>query len=110
MSPLLNTIIIYARDMQRTAAFYERYFGFITTGEVIEGLIELAAPEGGASILIHQAAKSVKLGQVGVNRVERGDGRSELLGHIGSVEMQPGDVFVVETPGGGGYGAPDPGA
>ena len=66
MNPLLNTIILYARDMQRAAAFYERYFGFITTGEVIEGLIELAAPEGGASILIHQAAKSVKLGQVGV--------------------------------------------
>ena len=66
MTPLLNTIIIYARDMQCTAAFYERYFGFTTTGEVIEGLIELTAPEGGASILVHQAAKSVKLGQVGV--------------------------------------------
>lgn len=52
--------------MQRTAAFYERYFGFTTTGEIVEGLIELAAPEGGASLLIHQAAKSVKLGQVGV--------------------------------------------
>lgn len=66
MNPLLTTIILYARDMQRTAAFYERYFGFTTTGEVVEGLIELTAPEGGASILIHQAAKSVKLGQVGV--------------------------------------------
>jgi 5-oxoprolinase (ATP-hydrolysing) len=44
-------------------------------------------------------------GAVGVNRVERGDGRTEQLDHIGSVEMQPGDVFVIETPGGGGYGA-----
>ncbi|HZV91958.1 MAG TPA: hydantoinase B/oxoprolinase family protein [Caldimonas sp.] len=44
-------------------------------------------------------------GAVGVNRVERSDGRIETLGHIGSVEMRPGDVFVVETPGGGGYGA-----
>ncbi|MBZ8141473.1 5-oxoprolinase [Rubrivivax gelatinosus] len=44
-------------------------------------------------------------GAVGLNRVERADGRLEPLGHIGSVEMQPGDVFVVETPGGGGYGA-----
>ncbi|WP_346014438.1 hydantoinase B/oxoprolinase family protein [Rubrivivax gelatinosus] len=44
-------------------------------------------------------------GAVGVNRVERADGRVEPLGHIGSVAMQPGDVFVVETPGGGGYGA-----
>jgi 5-oxoprolinase (ATP-hydrolysing) len=28
-----------------------------------------------------------------------------VLGHIGSVEMAPGDVFVIETPGGGGCGA-----
>jgi 5-oxoprolinase (ATP-hydrolysing) len=46
-------------------------------------------------------------GAPGINRVERADGRVETLGHIGSVEMQPGDMFVIETPGGGGYGAPD---
>ena len=45
-------------------------------------------------------------GRCGVNRVERADGRVEALRHIGSVEMTPGDVFVVETPGGGGYGPP----
>jgi 5-oxoprolinase (ATP-hydrolysing) len=43
-------------------------------------------------------------GAPGANRVERGDGRVEALPHIGSVEMAPGDMFVVETPGGGGYG------
>ena len=43
-------------------------------------------------------------GQPGVNRVERANGRVEPLGHIGSVPMAPGDVFVIETPGGGGYG------
>jgi 5-oxoprolinase (ATP-hydrolysing) len=46
-------------------------------------------------------------GAVGVNRIERSPtsgGRSETLGHIGSAEMEPGDVFVIETPGGGGYG------
>lgn len=46
-------------------------------------------------------------GQPGANRVERADGRIETLGHIGSVEMNPGDVFVIETPGGGGYGTPE---
>jgi 5-oxoprolinase (ATP-hydrolysing) len=45
-------------------------------------------------------------GAVGVNRVERADGSVEPLGHIGQVEMAPGDVFVIETPGGGGYGTP----
>ncbi|WP_119154516.1 hydantoinase B/oxoprolinase family protein [Caldimonas tepidiphila] len=48
-------------------------------------------------------------GAVGVNRVERADGTVEPLGHIGSVEMRPGDVFVVETPGGGGWGEPPSG-
>jgi 5-oxoprolinase (ATP-hydrolysing) len=43
-------------------------------------------------------------GAPGVNRVERADGTVEPLGHIGSVAMQPGDVFVIETPGGGGWG------
>ncbi|MDP3222265.1 MAG: hydantoinase B/oxoprolinase family protein, partial [Rubrivivax sp.] len=45
-------------------------------------------------------------GALGINRVERRDGRVEALEHIGSAAMEPGDVFVVETPGGGGYGAP----
>jgi 5-oxoprolinase (ATP-hydrolysing) len=44
-------------------------------------------------------------GAVGINRVERADGQVESLDHIGSAEMAPGDVFVIETPGGGGYGA-----
>jgi predicted enzyme related to lactoylglutathione lyase len=52
--------------MHKTAAFYSTHFGFNTTGEISEGLIELHAPSGGASILIHHAAKSVKLGQAGV--------------------------------------------
>jgi 5-oxoprolinase (ATP-hydrolysing) len=43
-------------------------------------------------------------GAVGRNHVERVDGRIEALGHIGQVQMQPGDVFVITTPGGGGYG------
>ena len=45
-------------------------------------------------------------GAPGINRVERVDGRVELLAHIGSAEMAAGDVFVIETPGGGGYGPP----
>jgi 5-oxoprolinase (ATP-hydrolysing) len=43
-------------------------------------------------------------GQRGRNLVVRADGRVEELGHIGKTDMQPGDLFVIETPGGGGYG------
>ncbi|MFN8414611.1 MAG: VOC family protein [Anaerolineales bacterium] len=66
MQTPLSTILIYARNMQITAEFYQKYFDFISTGQVVEGLIELKSQNGGANILIHQAAKSVKLGQVGV--------------------------------------------
>ncbi len=43
-------------------------------------------------------------GQVGINRVVRSDGTVEELAHIGQAEMQPGDVFEIHTPGGGGFG------
>ncbi|HCY15026.1 MAG: 5-oxoprolinase [Curvibacter sp. GWA2_64_110] len=43
-------------------------------------------------------------GQVGLNRVVRADGQVEELGHIGQTAMQPGDVFEIHTPGGGGFG------
>ena len=43
-------------------------------------------------------------GKVGRNYVERLDGKVEELGSTATVEMQAGDVFVIETPGGGGYG------
>lgn len=45
-------------------------------------------------------------GQVGHNFVEHADGRVTELGHQGQVEMAPDDLFIIETPGGGGYGEP----
>ena len=45
-------------------------------------------------------------GAPGINRVERADGRTEPLAYIGEVAMQADDVFVIETPGGGGWGEP----
>ncbi|MBU1350598.1 MAG: hydantoinase B/oxoprolinase family protein [Gammaproteobacteria bacterium] len=46
-------------------------------------------------------------GAVGVNKVVRSNGATELLDHIGQAEMLPGDVFEIHTPGGGGFGTPD---
>ena len=45
-------------------------------------------------------------GAPGVNRVLRADGSRESVGHIGQVEMRPGDTFEIHTPGGGGFGRP----
>ena len=44
-------------------------------------------------------------GAVGINRVVRASGTVQDLQHIGSAEMQPGDIFEIHTPGGGGFGA-----
>ena len=46
-------------------------------------------------------------GALGRNSVLRADGSVDQLAHIGKTDMQPGDVFIIETPGGGGYGAPE---
>lgn len=43
-------------------------------------------------------------GVVGINTVIRGDTRREVVPHIGQVHMQTGDVFEIQTPGGGGFG------
>jgi 5-oxoprolinase (ATP-hydrolysing) len=45
-------------------------------------------------------------GEPGRNYVLRSDGSRTELGPFDQTEMAAGDVFVIETPGGGGYGAP----
>ena len=77
MTAPLGTILIYARDMSRTAEFYRKYFGFQTSGQVVEGLttapvlrdvsrrigVELPITEGVCAILegqpLHELAASL---------------------------------------------------
>ncbi|MFM2314794.1 MAG: N-methylhydantoinase [Cyanobacteriota bacterium] len=44
-------------------------------------------------------------GKLGENYVIRQDQTKEILDSTATVAMQPGDTFVIETPGGGGWGA-----
>ncbi len=44
-------------------------------------------------------------GQLGHNWVERKNGEIEELGSTASVQLEAGDMIVIETPGGGGYGS-----
>jgi 5-oxoprolinase (ATP-hydrolysing) len=46
-------------------------------------------------------------GERGRNWVRRSDGSVIKLAGCDQIEMSPGDCFVIETPGGGGYGRPD---
>ncbi len=43
-------------------------------------------------------------GAAGLQWVERADGSRSVLTGTDKAELEPGDVFVIETPGGGGYG------
>lgn len=45
-------------------------------------------------------------GALGANRVEHVDGTVTALAGSDSADVAPGDVLVIETPGGGGYGPP----
>jgi len=45
-------------------------------------------------------------GALGRNWVERADGAKEEFGATCAVAMGTDDVFVIETPGGGGFGSP----
>jgi 5-oxoprolinase (ATP-hydrolysing) len=48
-----------------------------------------------------------KSGSVGRNWIERADGKIDRFGATHTTTVHPGDVFVIETPGGGGYGCAD---
>ena len=48
-------------------------------------------------------------GAPGRNAVERADGRVETLAHAATTTVEAGDAIVIETPGGGGFGAPGAG-
>ncbi len=44
-------------------------------------------------------------GAPGRNSIQRADGRTEVLPGIARVELEAGDVLIIETPGGGGWGS-----
>ena len=47
--------------------------------------------------------KGGEAGKVGKSYVQRNDNSIKQLNSTATVEMKPGDIFVIETPGGGGY-------
>jgi 5-oxoprolinase (ATP-hydrolysing) len=42
----------------------------------------------------------------GRNAIRRTDGRVEELAGCAEAQLAPGHVFIIETPGGGGFGSP----
>jgi 5-oxoprolinase (ATP-hydrolysing) len=73
----------------RRVRFLEPMTASILSNGRIRGAFGMAGGEDGAP---------------GENRIERASGAVEILAAIGQSEMEAGDVFVISTPGGGGYG------
>jgi catechol 2,3-dioxygenase-like lactoylglutathione lyase family enzyme len=65
----LGRVVLYARDVEACLAFYAKHFGFRAQRAEGDRITELANPDGGANIMVHQAAKSLKKGQVLVKLV-----------------------------------------
>jgi len=61
--------MLYVRNVEATCDFYERRFGFTCLVDPDDRVAELKSPNGGAILMVHQAAKSVKTGQVTVELV-----------------------------------------
>ena len=92
----LGAVLIYARDPGTTAAFYQRFFGFIPSASTPAGLITLDSPSGGPRLVIHQAAKSVKLGQAGVKLVFSVDDVDGFKAHVAKLGLAFGTTHVAD--------------
>ena len=97
----LNRIVLYVRDLEATAIFYERHFGFRAYRQTGDRIVELVNPAGGASLMLHQAAKGQKRGQstvklvFDVEDVEAFSGRCAKDGLIfGALHRADGYVFA----------------
>ena len=65
----LSRVLLYAKDVEATVSFYEKHFGFRPLRLPGDRIVELVAENGGANIMVHPAAKAVKMGQVVVKLV-----------------------------------------
>ena len=69
MTLALSRLVLYARDVEATVAFYEKHFGFQALRLPGDRIIELVAHNSGANIMVHAAAKGIRAGQVAVKLV-----------------------------------------
>jgi len=62
ITPPINCVILYVKDIPKVAAFYEKFFGMTRLPGATDGWVQLASPSGGCRIALHQAAVSQKSG------------------------------------------------
>jgi predicted enzyme related to lactoylglutathione lyase len=70
MRVVLNRILLYAKDMQRTCSFYEQHFGFTCKFDADGRIAELTSLHGGSIVMVHhQAGKGMKSGKASIKLV-----------------------------------------
>lgn len=69
MSAQINRILLYAKNVEKTVAFYELHFGFQAQRDNDNRIVELTNLQGGASIMVHAAGTAQKQGQSAVKLV-----------------------------------------
>jgi catechol 2,3-dioxygenase-like lactoylglutathione lyase family enzyme len=62
LSPSVSRVILYVKNIEKVAAFYEEIFGMRRIPSRGTGWLELESPSGGCRVALHQAAKGQKSG------------------------------------------------
>jgi len=62
IAPTTRTLL-YVRDIHKLADFYVKHFGFAQSRQEHDDLIEVTSPQGGSTLLFHQASKGHRIGQ-----------------------------------------------
>ncbi len=95
----LTRIILYVKDIEAMVQFYETHFGFVSHRDPADRIVELRG--SGASLMLHPAAKSQKMGQAlvklvfDVEDVEAFRARAAKEGlNFGKVHAGDGYVFA----------------
>ena len=93
---VFGRVVIYAKDVEASIAFYEETFGFVALRDPSDRIVELNHPDGGGVINLHKAAKSQKMGQVLVKLVfDVRDVEAFVAAHpkFGAIHRVPGYEF-----------------
>ncbi|HLK67614.1 MAG TPA: VOC family protein [Bryobacteraceae bacterium] len=61
-SPAISRLILYVKDIEKVALFYQTFFGMKRIKSEEPGWLELKSPSGGCLIALHQASKAQKSG------------------------------------------------
>jgi len=65
----LNRLVMYVKDLNATALFYQTHFGYRPIQHSGDRIIELLPERNGAIIMLHPAAKGQKTGQSSIKLV-----------------------------------------